>query len=211
MTLIFFLQKDQFLLQRLWKAKLQEFSCLKLEGPGLWYLVYSIIKYTSNKINQFITLRAKIAPSQGHLFYIDSYWGKLFRHLLLRNHWANQSQISGGASLGREREQVWSLHLGHMTKMAAMPIYDKTHLKVFSGTKGQMTIGLGMQHWGYGPNKIWKKKIWSLWVDLYLFTDRSFFLQRDYRIYPKYWDILSTYHTCHKIWNSLFWYLLMSL
>ena len=33
--------------------------------------------------------------------------------------------------------------------------------------------------------------------------------QRCRRIYPKYWDTLSTYHTCPKIWNSPFYYLLM--
>ena len=33
----------------------------------------------------------------------------------------------------------------------------------------------------------------------------------NYCIYPKYWDILPTYHTCLKIWNSLFYYLLMCL
>ena len=120
-------------------------------------------------------MRAKIAPSQGHLFYMDSYWGKLFRHLLLRNLWANQNQISGGASLGRGREQVWLPHLGHMTKMAAMPIYDKTHLKVFSGTKGQMTIGLGMQHWGYGPNKIWKKKKYDHFGLTFIFLQTGHF------------------------------------
>ena len=34
---------------------------------------------------------------------------------------------------------------GHMTKMAAMPIYGE-NLKIFSGTKGLMTLKLGMQH-----------------------------------------------------------------
>ena len=32
-----------------------------------------------------------------------------------------------------------------------------------------------------------------------------------YHIYPKYRDTLSTYHTCPKIWNSSFYYLLMCL
>ena len=36
---------------------------------------------------------------------------------------------------------------GHMTKMAAMPIYGKNVRKIFfSGTKRQMTLKLGMQH-----------------------------------------------------------------
>ena len=37
---------------------------------------------------------------------------------------------------------------GHMTKMAAMPIYVKNLKKIFfSGTKRPMTLNLGMQHW----------------------------------------------------------------
>ena len=45
--------------------------------------------------------------------------------------------------------------LGHMTKMAATPIYGINPLKIFfSRTKGPVILGLGMQHWGLGPNKI---------------------------------------------------------
>ena len=36
------------------------------------------------------------------------------------------------------------------------------------------------------------------------------YIQRNH-IYPKYWDTLSTYHTCHEDWNSPFYYLLMCL
>ena len=35
---------------------------------------------------------------------------------------------------------------GHMTKMAAMPIYGKNLKKFFSGTERPMTLKLGMQH-----------------------------------------------------------------
>ena len=36
---------------------------------------------------------------------------------------------------------------GHMTKMAAMPIYSKNLKKIFfSGTKRPMTLELGVQH-----------------------------------------------------------------
>ena len=43
-----------------------------------------------------------------------------------------------------------------MTKMAATPIYDKNPLKIiFSRTKGPLTLGLGMQHCGHGPNKFY--------------------------------------------------------
>ena len=37
--------------------------------------------------------------------------------------------------------------LGHMTKISITPLYGKNLLKIFfSGTKGPMTLGLGMQH-----------------------------------------------------------------
>ena len=45
--------------------------------------------------------------------------------------------------------KVCSNSPGHMTKMAAMPIYGK-NLKqkiFFSGTKRPMTLNLGMEHW----------------------------------------------------------------
>ena len=46
-------------------------------------------------------------------------------------------------------------HLGHMTKMTTLPIYGKNPLKFFfSGIKGPVALGLGMQHWGHGPNKV---------------------------------------------------------
>ena len=38
----------------------------------------------------------------------------------LRNHWANQSQILCGASLGRGNKSLYINDPGHMTKMAAM-------------------------------------------------------------------------------------------
>ena len=44
--------------------------------------------------------------------------------------------------------KVYSNGPGHVTKMAAMPIYGKKNLKIFfSGTKRPMTLKLGMQHW----------------------------------------------------------------
>ena len=35
---------------------------------------------------------------------------------------------------------------GHMTKMAAMPIYGKNHSKIFSRTGGSISKKLGMKH-----------------------------------------------------------------
>ena len=48
----------------------------------------------------------------------------LFKDLLLRNHCTNQSQILYVLSLGRGTK-VCINGPGHMTKMAAMPIYGK--------------------------------------------------------------------------------------
>ena len=50
-----------------------------------------------------------------------------------------ESQWDGGT-------KVCSNGPGHMTKMAAMPIYSKNHKKIFSGTKRSMTLKLGIQH-----------------------------------------------------------------
>ena len=40
--------------------------------------------------------------------------------------------------------KVYANCFGHMTKMADMPIYGKKHLKIFSGTRRLMTLGLSM-------------------------------------------------------------------
>ena len=40
--------------------------------------------------------------------------------------------------------KVCSRGLGHMAKMAATPIYGKNPSKIFSRTKGPMTLWLGM-------------------------------------------------------------------
>ena len=40
--------------------------------------------------------------------------------------------------------KIYSNDLGHMTKMAAMPIYDKNPSKIFSETSWLMTFDLGI-------------------------------------------------------------------
>ena len=66
---------------------------------------------------------------------VCSVYVNIFKHLLLRNHWADWSQISCEASLGRGNENC-SNGPGHMTKMAAMPIYGKNHKKSSPEPKG---------------------------------------------------------------------------
>ena len=64
------------------------------------------------------------------------------------NRLADESQILCGASLGRGTK-VCSRDLGHMTKMAAMPIYGKNHSKIFfSRTGGPISMKLGLKHPG---------------------------------------------------------------
>ena len=74
--------------------------------------------------------------------------------------------------------KVWSNGVGHMTKMAAMPIYDKNIKKnIFSGTKRSINLKVGMQHWvleysttkfvqmmtlGWPWPNLWQGQIWSL-------------------------------------------------
>ena len=41
--------------------------------------------------------------------------------------------------------KIYAKYFGHMTKMTAMPIYGKNHLKIFfPRTRRLMTLGLGM-------------------------------------------------------------------
>ena len=42
-------------------------------------------------------------------------------------------------------------HLGHMTKMAAKPIYGKNSSKIFSGTSELISTKLGLKHLGLQP------------------------------------------------------------
>ena len=68
----------------------------------------------------------------------------MHKDLLLRNRWSDRSQILCGASLGRGTI-FCSRHLGHMTKMAAKPIYGKNPSKIFfSRTGGPIFTKLSM-------------------------------------------------------------------
>ena len=40
--------------------------------------------------------------------------------------------------------KIWWHDAGHMTKMAAMPIYGKNQLEIFSGTCRPISMKLGM-------------------------------------------------------------------
>ena len=68
--------------------------------------------------------------------------------------------------------KFWWHDAGHMTKMAAMPIYGKNPLKVFfSGTGRPISMKLGMWHRGLQSIIICSND--DLWVTLTYFTARS--------------------------------------
>ena len=61
---------------------------------------------------------------------------------------------------------------GHMTKMAAMPIYGKYPSKIFSsGTTGPISTKLGMKHQGLEYYNVLIN--YELWMTLTYFTARS--------------------------------------
>ena len=63
----------------------------------------------------------------------------------LRNHWANQSQILYVRAFRFKEMKIYWHDAGHMTKMAATPIYGKNLSKIFlSGTGGPISTKLGM-------------------------------------------------------------------
>ena len=48
--------------------------------------------------------------------------------------------------------KIYQHDAGHMTKMAATPVYGKNLSKIFfSGTGGPISTKLGMLHWGLQP------------------------------------------------------------
>ena len=51
--------------------------------------------------------------------------------------------------------KIYTKYFGHMTKMAAMPIYGNNLLRIFfSITRKPVTLGLGMWHWGCGAYQV---------------------------------------------------------
>ena len=63
-------------------------------------------------------------------------------------------------------------NLGHMTKMAGMPIYGKNPSKLFfSGTTGPISMKLGMKHWDLEYYNVIIN--YDIWMTLTYFTARS--------------------------------------
>ena len=92
-------------------------------GPNIrWVFTGTLFIWFSSRVQKAamslkFSLRSVIIvrPSPFNIF---------FKHLLLWNYLANQSQISCGASMGRGTKSYVN-DLGHMTKIVATPIYEK--------------------------------------------------------------------------------------
>ena len=120
----------------------------------------------------------------------------------LRNHLANQSQILYVSFQELGNEIYWH-DGGHITKMAAMPIYGKNPSKIFlSGTSGLISTKLGMSHW------------WLLLIivcsnddrrlTLTYFTARSNLVTYDRLMYRKKWKLLIFQNFC-SLWPETNW------
>ena len=67
-----------------------------------------------------------------------------FKLAFLRNHWPVKAKFHMKAYRFKEMKIYW-YDAGHMTEMAAMPIYGKNPSKIFlSGTGGPISTKLGM-------------------------------------------------------------------
>ena len=90
---------------------------------------------------------------------------------------------------------------GHMTKMAAMPIYGKYPSKIFSsGSGGPISTKLGMKHWGLEYYNVFIN--YDLWMTLTYFTARSTYVAHSFE-----WGKLLKCHlkgkSCRKWANGL--------
>ena len=105
-------------------------------------LIYPAIQFLAHLSRRLIG-ELIVYPWIGRPSYVVSPSSTMLKHLL-RNHLADQSQILCDASLGRGKK-FCSQHLGHMTKMAATPIYGKNPSKIFfSRTGRRISTKLGM-------------------------------------------------------------------
>jgi len=65
------------------KCNFQKSSCLKLQGPELSYLIYSINNKSSTKVVQIMHLGLKETPPRVSQFYIELY-KENFKLLILK-------------------------------------------------------------------------------------------------------------------------------
>ena len=109
-----------------------------------------VVRYFEDKLRSRVSINAfGWAYSIGRLPLSST----LVKHLCLINHWASWSQILYGAPMGRWNESLFGRSGSHYQDGHHTQIYGKNPLKIFfSGTKGSMILGLGMQHQGLGPN-----------------------------------------------------------
>ena len=129
--------------------------------------------------------------------------------LLIRNaHWGTSSKYKQD---GENKLQIRRLF--HPKSTDVVGTHKKCHAELhllgihnicFGGEVRKILFGYSVI-WRYGDIR---NTLFSLNIETpYLLT----ILVIKYCIYHMYWDSLSTYHTCPKIWNSPFYYLLMCL
>ena len=89
----------------------------------------------------------------------------IFKLLFLRNSWSDWSQISCGSSMD-EGTKACSNGPGHMTKMAAMPIFGKNMKNSSLEPKGWCLKSWYAASGSWVPSSLFK---WWFWFDLDLF------------------------------------------
>ena len=78
----------------------------------------------------------------------------ILKHSFLTNYWPIELKFHVKTPYDK-LAKIFTKYFGHMTKMAATPIYGKNLLKIFFfRTRRSVTLRLGMQHWGFGAYQV---------------------------------------------------------
>ena len=78
----------------------------------------------------------------------------ILKHSFLTNYWPIALKFHVKTPYDK-LAKIFTKYFGHMTKMAATPIYGKNLLKIFFfRTRRPVTLRLGMQHWGFGAYQV---------------------------------------------------------
>ena len=139
----------------------------KANGLGPWYVALGFWAHQncSNDDLGLTLIYFMARPSSDHPPFSKIFFSKTAGPIEAKFHvdppWVGGTKVCSG-------------HLGHMTKMAAMPIYDKNLQKSSSmEPKGQWPWALVCSIGVLGPSKLFK---WWPWVDLDLFYGKAEFM-----------------------------------
>ena len=101
-------------------------------------LIGELIVYPWSGVRPTSSVRRPRRPQCSNIFFSETAWP-------IKAKFDVEPPWVGGT-------EVCLRHLGHMTKMAATPIYGKNHSKIFfSRTSGPISTKVGMKHWGLQP------------------------------------------------------------